>query len=83
MCRFRESRTGGQMSIHATSLHQFGVLGHPVEDGVRVLEQLVGGSELLDEALVQHHDLVVVQYGVQSEMGILMFQLYIRIADFP
>ena len=47
------------------TLHQLGILGHSVEDCLRLLEELVGGVELLDEALVQHHDLVVVQDGVQ------------------
>ena len=47
------------------TLHQLGILGHSVEDCLRLLEEVVGGVELLDEALVQHHDLVVVQDGVQ------------------
>lgn len=47
------------------ALHQFGILGHPVEDGVRLLEEFVGGVELLDESLVQHHNLVIVKDGVQ------------------
>ena len=51
------------------TLHQFGILGHPIEDGVLLLEELVGGVKLLDEALVQHHDLVIVQDGVQPAKG--------------
>ena len=59
------------------SLHQLGILSHAIKDGIRLLEQLVGGVELLDEALVQHHDLVVVQDGVQPVTDIAMHQHYI------
>ena len=41
-----------QLSNLFPALHQLGILGHPVEDGVRLLEEFVGGVELLDEALV-------------------------------
>ena len=65
-----------QLSNLFPALHQLGILGHPVEDGVRLLEELVGGVELLDESLVQYHDLVVVEDGVQpGEGSILLFQL--------
>jgi len=37
-------------------LDKVGGLGHAVEDGVGILEQVVWRVELLNEALVQHQD---------------------------